>query len=249
MHFLEWALERTRLDLSHGRQPRRGAAAVADGHGEADGCIGHGWLEAGWPDGAADGRGARRPVTGERPAALWAHDHHTLWVNSAALRAAGVAASDRRAAGMGRVAVPAAAEPTAAERAKAVRDGMAEANARGVVCVHDFQRDGGREVWQRLRRRPPAAAAGGDVVPARRARRGAATLELRTGFGGGMLRVGPVKAFMDGTLGSRTAWMLDGSGDQLLSRGRAGRGRAPRPPQAGSRSPSTPSATARTARR
>ena len=32
-----------------------------------------------------------------------------------------------------------------------------------------------------------------------------------------MLRVGPCKAFMDGTLGSRTAWMLDGSGDRLLS--------------------------------
>jgi predicted amidohydrolase YtcJ len=45
----------------------------------------------------------------------------------------------------------------------------------------------------------------------------ARALELRTGFGSDLLRVGPVKAFMDGTLGSRTAWMLDGSGDVLLT--------------------------------
>jgi hypothetical protein len=32
-----------------------------------------------------------------------------------------------------------------------------------------------------------------------------------------MLRIGYLKAFMDGTLGSRTAWMLDGSGVQITS--------------------------------
>src|SRR5919206_896073 len=32
-----------------------------------------------------------------------------------------------------------------------------------------------------------------------------------------MLRVGYFKVFMDGTLGSRTAWMLDGSGVQITS--------------------------------
>src|ERR671929_141243 len=32
-----------------------------------------------------------------------------------------------------------------------------------------------------------------------------------------MLRVGYFKVFMDGTLGSQTAWMLDGSGVQITS--------------------------------
>src|SRR5919206_2812605 len=32
-----------------------------------------------------------------------------------------------------------------------------------------------------------------------------------------MLRVGYLKAFMDGTLGSQTAWMLDGSGVRITS--------------------------------
>jgi hypothetical protein len=93
---------------------------------------------------------------------------------------------------------------------------MAEANRNGVVGVHDFQARGGRGVWQRLdadRRLTLRVEASFplDMLDA------ALDLELRTGFGSTLLRVGPAKAFMDGTLGSRTAWMLDGSGDRLLS--------------------------------
>ena len=39
-----------------------------------------------------------------------------------------------------------------------------------------------------------------------------AELRLRAGLGDDYLRLGYLKAFMDGTLGSQTAWMLDGSG-------------------------------------
>jgi predicted amidohydrolase YtcJ len=42
-------------------------------------------------------------------------------------------------------------------------------------------------------------------------------LALRSGFGSPLLRIGYLKVFMDGTLGSRTAWMLDGSGVQITS--------------------------------
>ena len=38
---------------------------------------------------------------------------------------------------------------TSLERSQALREGMAEANARGVIGVHDFQAHGGRELWQR----------------------------------------------------------------------------------------------------
>ncbi|HVH50927.1 MAG TPA: amidohydrolase family protein, partial [Gaiellaceae bacterium] len=41
-------------------------------------------------------------------------------------------------------------------------------------------------------------------------------LKLRSGLGS-LLRVGYLKVFMDGTLGSQTAWMLDGSGVQITS--------------------------------
>jgi len=85
-----------------------------------------------------------------------------------------------------------------------------------VIGVHDFQAQGGRGLWQRYDadRRLTLRVAMSIPLPAIEA---AKALELRTGFGSALLRMGPVKAFMDGTLGSRTAWMLDGSGEQLLS--------------------------------
>ena len=42
-------------------------------------------------------------------------------------------------------------------------------------------------------------------------------LGLVSGLGDGFLRLGYLKAFMDGTLGSRTAWMLDGAGVMITS--------------------------------
>ena len=42
-------------------------------------------------------------------------------------------------------------------------------------------------------------------------------LSLRSGIGDDFFRIGYLKAFMDGTLGSQTAWMLDGSGVQITS--------------------------------
>jgi predicted amidohydrolase YtcJ len=46
----------------------------------------------------------------------------------------------------------------------------------------------------------------------------AAALHLHSGFGDDLIRVGYLKAFMDGTLGSQTARLLDGSGVQITSR-------------------------------
>ena len=42
-------------------------------------------------------------------------------------------------------------------------------------------------------------------------------LGLHSGIGDDFLRLGYLKAFMDGTLGSQTAWMLDGSGVRITS--------------------------------
>ena len=108
---------------------------------------GKGWLSARWPDGAPTAA-ALDTVTGDRPAALWAHDHHTLWVNSAAMRrpASTPPTACLQEWDAWRFPLPA---PTGLERLAGLADGMREANARGVICVHDFQAHGGREIWQR----------------------------------------------------------------------------------------------------
>ena len=147
VHFLDWALERTWLDL-HGCASLAEALRAVSTAAAGDGWLrGKGWLEASWPDGPPSAA-ALDEVTGDRPAALWAHDHHTLWVNTAALRAQGV---DHLTGVLHeweawRFPLPPA---TPLERSQAIRDGMAEANARGVIGVHDFQARGGRELWQR----------------------------------------------------------------------------------------------------
>src|SRR3954452_6075862 len=86
VHFLDWALERTWLDLGGCRSLAEALRTVGDAAPGKDWLRGKGWLEASWTDGAPSAR-ALDEVTGERPAALWAHDHHTLWVNTAALHA------------------------------------------------------------------------------------------------------------------------------------------------------------------
>jgi predicted amidohydrolase YtcJ len=215
LHFRSWALARQALDLTGCGSLAETLRAVAGAGPGGDWLRGRGWREARWPDGPPTAQ-ALDAVTGERPAALWAHDGHTLWLNSAALASAsrthptGVL-HEREA-----WAFP-LPEPTRTTAGRALREAMAEANARGVVAVHDLEAAGGRGPWQRLdadRRLTLRVHMG---VPAEML--GAArALELRSGFGSPLLRIGPVKAFMDGTMGSGTAWMLDGGGDVLTTR-------------------------------
>jgi predicted amidohydrolase YtcJ len=104
------------------------------------------------------------------------------------------------------------------ERLDAMRAGIRLAVSRGVTSVHDkdgwlgdlrlFQRlrDEGvlnMRVWQSL---PHESL---DLLEA---------LDFRAGLGDDWLRAGYLKAFTDGTLGSQTARMLDGSGVEIKSR-------------------------------
>ena len=98
-----------------------------------------------------------------------------------------------------------------------MREGLRVAASRGVTAVHD--KDGWLGARSLLAAAPRAGGAdlAGVAVPSSRAsrpgRRGGVTL----GLGDPFLRVGYLKAFMDGTLGSQTARMLDGSGVEITS--------------------------------
>ena len=86
--------------------------------------------------------------------------------------------------------------------------------------IHDFQRDGGLAGWQRLHADRRLTLRVWASLPAERLD-AIIALGLRSGLGDEWLRIGPVKAFADGTLGSRTAPMLEpfadaGRGEALL---------------------------------
>ncbi|HZC14633.1 MAG TPA: amidohydrolase family protein, partial [Thermoleophilaceae bacterium] len=108
--------------------------------------------------------------------------------------------------------------PTVEEMTVASREGMRIAAARGVTAVHD--KDGwlgSFEVHQRLLDDGDLLVRVWQSFPWERLDELAA-LGIRSGFGNDMLRFGYLKGFMDGTLGSATALLLDGSGVEITSR-------------------------------
>jgi predicted amidohydrolase YtcJ len=110
--------------------------------------------------------------------------------------------------------------PTLDEMVEASREGLRVAAARGVTAIHD--KDGwlgSLELFQCLRERDELTLRVWQSLPADRLPELRA-VGLRSGFGDDMLRLGYLKLFMDGTLGSATARLLDGSGVELTSRDR-----------------------------
>jgi len=230
VHFPTWAMAQAEIALDgcsslEEALARVGAASVAPGRW----LRGFGWRNGDWAVPTEPTRQALDTVTGETPAALIAKDYHSLWLNSAALA---LAKGDLEVAG-GVVERDSSGEPTGVLREEAawrfkerylvtsdeeylaaMRAGVKLASSRGVTAVHDkdgwlgalrlWQRLGSRElrVWQSVPH---------EQVDELRA------LGIRSGFGDDFLRVGYLKVFMDGTLGSQTAWMLDGSGVRITS--------------------------------
>jgi predicted amidohydrolase YtcJ len=208
VHFPTWAVTRRELRLHGSRDDVLAHVAAAVPAVPAGRWLrGFGWTADGWEPSLA----ALDAVTGDVPVALLAHDWHSLWVNSAGLsRARG----DLERSG-GEVDLEAGVLREEAawsfrdrftvasheEMVEATRASLPVAAARGVTAIHC--KDGligSREVYAELRDELPFRV--WQSLPAKR------------------LAEGPdyVKAYMDGTLGSRTARLLDGSGVEITSR-------------------------------
>jgi predicted amidohydrolase YtcJ len=231
VHFPTWAAARREVRLEGTGSVAEVVARVREGLGsvgKGEWLRARGWRSAGWPEQPT--KEALDEVAGDVPVALLAHDSHSLWLNSAALaRAAG----DLEVAG-GVVERDERGEPTGVLREEScwrfrdrhigisdeeyvsgMREGLRVAASRGVTAVHD--KDGwvgALRFWQAL---DDLTLRVWQSFPADQVDR-LAELGLRSGFGGPMLRAGYLKAFMDGTLGSQTARMLDGSGVEITSR-------------------------------
>ena len=172
-------------------------------------------------------------VTGGTPTILISKDYHSAWLNSVALAVAG---GDLEVHG-GVVERDAAGEPTGILReesawrfrdryvltteeewVEATRAGLKLANSRGVGAIHD--KDGwlgAPGIFQRLRDEGNLSLRVWGSIPHEQLD-AAGALSLRSGFGDEYLRIGYLKCFMDGTLGSQTALMTDGSGVEITSR-------------------------------
>jgi predicted amidohydrolase YtcJ len=226
VHFPTWALSQQDVVL-------HGAASVAEALDRVRGAEqtgtwlrGQGWRDAEWPDGPPTAA-ALDEVVSDRPAMMISKDYHGLWLNSVALAMAG---GDLEVEG-GVVVRDEAGEPTGVlyeesawqfkaryfetsddEYLAAMRDGVKIAASRGVTCLHD--KDGwlgAIGLYQQLEAQGGLPFRVWASTPAERLPH-LREIGLRSGAGSPFLRLGYLKLFMDGTLGSQTAWMSDGSG-------------------------------------
>ncbi|MBB6098699.1 hypothetical protein HNR42_002134 [Deinobacterium chartae] len=174
-------------------------------------------------------------IVSDRPVLLWSRDLHSAWANSRALELAGLSAATpdpeggrivRDASGnpsgvllelATRLVARAIPEPTEQDILEAARRAVAQMRAYGYTAVHTMASEP-----PRFLRALHALEAAGEL-PLRvwaclphTSLEAARTAGLQAGTGD-RVRVGGIKFFADGALGSRTAWLhapgfADGSG-------------------------------------
>lgn len=189
-----------------------------------DWILGHGWNQNNWPEGfgSVEELDAAAP---NHPVYLTAKSLHAAWVNSAALRLAGIDqnTSDPPGGRIGRFedgklsgilfesamdlvsgAIP---EPNEADVAQAIESAQPILWKMGLTGVHDFDRERCFSAMQILHARGALKLRVTKSIPLENLDH-AIALGLRSGFGDDFLRIGSVKAFADGALGPQTAAMI-----------------------------------------
>lgn len=181
--------------------------------------VGRGWYNDAWRD---DPRWPREDeieaAVGGRPAFLRRKDGHSALVSRAAAERLGSAAGTLKegdAADAGE-RVP---KPDDAALDKAMELTLRALAGKGLTCLHSMDSPRAFRSWQRLKARgrlPLRVTWNLPMAELKHAER----IGLRSGWGDDQLRIWGVKAFLDGSLGSRTAEMLDGSGQAVLAQDR-----------------------------
>jgi predicted amidohydrolase YtcJ len=225
-HFAWFSFMMDRVQLDGVENRHQALARVRDAAAKAPPgrwVLGGGWNANLWdrlPD-----RTDLDSVSPHNPVALDSKDGHSLWVNSLALTMAGITAAAPDPAGgkierdvqgeptgilrenATRAVVDAIPNPSPAHYRSALKRGMVYAHSRGVTGIHDCEDGLAFRAFQDLERSGELALRVFMMIPEKRLAE-AIAVGLTTGFGNDLLRVGCIKVFGDGALGSQTAWLL-----------------------------------------
>ncbi len=247
-HFIQGGFQLLSIDLKNARSEAEFTRRIAEkAKTLASGrwMLGGGWDEQAWASATLPTRQMIDGVTEKNPVFLSRYDGHAALANSLALKLAGVTRATPNPVG-GVIVRDATGEPTGvfkdaaqgliaqaiplpseAEMTEALRAALAEAARVGLTTVHSITVDG--ESWngsftgevQLLRR---AGLEGRltcrmyEVVPIAQWQK-LRDAGLEHNMGDDFIKMGAVKAFADGSLGSATAWMYEPFADDPANRG------------------------------
>ena len=227
VHFQSYSLGLSRIDLAGSRTMDEALERVAAApHAGRDKWLtGRGWNQAEWPDGRFPTSFDLDRVSGKQPVFLKHKSGHAAWANSRALRLAKINADTADPAG-GQIQRDGDGRPTGilfetaidmvddcvpksteGELASAMKLGQQRCLEAGLTGVHDYD---GRACFSALQALHQDGALSLRIVkniPVKYLEQ-TISVGLRSGFGDEWLRIGGVKMFADGALGTRTATML-----------------------------------------
>lgn len=211
VHMAQWAGNRRRVDLAGLGSAHAVAEAVrsyARGLPDGEVLVGQGFRDGLWPD--APDKALLDSVCPDRPVALISGDLHAAWLNSACLALVG---RPGHATGLLREhdcfeVLRTLPEVPVEVLDRWVAEACREAAGRGVTGIVDFHFSDNLADWARRAAREPlgtrvrAAVYPGHLYAV--TERGWRTGDVLPGTGG-LVRVGPLKLFTDGSLNTRTA--------------------------------------------
>jgi predicted amidohydrolase YtcJ len=193
------------------------------------------WIQGGqwdknlWPGGNFPSKASLDAAAPYHPVALWSKDGHLLWVNSLALRRANITAAtpeprkgaivrdgageptgilqEHEATGLVYSVIDESSDPQLTR--SLVQHSIKELQKSGITTIHDIEDMDALHLFQHLRDQRELGVRVQMILPRQK------LPELRTQglqniFVDDMLRLGGIKIFADGTLGSQTAAMLEG---------------------------------------
>ncbi|MCG5214251.1 amidohydrolase family protein [Streptosporangium soli] len=214
VHSVQWAVTRRRLDLGGAGSAREAVARVAAAPPPAPGeiLVGYGYRDGLWPD-RPDKSMLQAALPG-LPVMLVSNDLHTAWCSPAALALVGYGEHPTGVLVEQECyrAVAALPPPPADRLDRWVAEATTAAAAHGVVGILDFEFADNVTDWGRRVRDHRVDVRVACSVPRDRLdeaiERGLRTGERVPGSYG-LLEVGPVKIFADGSLNTRTAYCVD----------------------------------------
>ena len=198
--------------------------------------LGGRWYKDLWPGQNFPTKASLDAATQQHPVALWSKDGHLLWVNSLALQRASITSETPDPVG-GVILRDGAGEPTGVLQEEATdlltkvidkndpvltrhltEQALQNLLRAGITSIQNIEGREALTLLQQLREENKLPLRVQMILP-RRMLPELRALGLRAGFGDDLLRLGGIKIFADGTLGSQTAAMLQGFENNPSNRG------------------------------